>query len=163
MKKQLTKILLISIALICTSFFAQSILNKKKDLKVISKDSIKKVKLVVKAPAKTDSTSINNEKFLLYKKNAHASYYAEKFHGKKTASGKLFDMYKLTAAHKTFKFGTKVRVTNEANGKSVIVEITDRGPYVRGREIDLSKKAFFTIASSSGPGYIVVTLEVLQK
>jgi len=60
-------------------------------------------------------------------------------------------------------FGTKVRVTNEANGKSVVVEVTDRGPFVRGREIDLSRKAFYTIASSSGMGYIRVTLEVLQK
>ena len=72
-------------------------------------------------------------------------------------------MNKLTAAHKTLAFGTIVRVTNATNGKSVVVEITDRGPFVRGREIDLSKKAFFTIASSSGAGYINVSMEVLQK
>ena len=69
----------------------------------------------------------------------------------------------MTAAHKKFPFGTIIRVTNEANGKSVIVEVTDRGPFVKGREIDLSRKAFFTIASSSGAGYINVKMEVLQK
>lgn len=102
-------------------------------------------------------------KFKPFKKSVHASYYADKFHGRRTASGKLFDMNKLTAAHKTLPFGTIVKVTNEMNGKSVIVEINDRGPFVRGREIDLSKKAFFIIASSSRAGYIKATLDVLQK
>jgi rare lipoprotein A len=72
-------------------------------------------------------------------------------------------MYELTAAHKTLPFGTKIRATNIATGKTVVVEITDRGPFVRGREIDLSKKAFFSIASSSGAGYINVCLEILQN
>ncbi|MEI7509101.1 MAG: septal ring lytic transglycosylase RlpA family protein, partial [Flavobacterium sp.] len=70
---------------------------------------------------------------------------------------------KLTAEHKSLPFGTKIRVTNLANGKSVIVEVIDRGPFVRGREIDLSRKAFYSIASSSGMGYINVALEILQK
>lgn len=102
-------------------------------------------------------------KFKPFKKSVHASYYADKFHGRRTASGKLFDMNKLTAAHKTLPFGTMVKVTNESNGKSVVVEINDRGPFVRGREIDLSKKAFLTISSGGGAGYIKATLEVLQK
>ena len=70
-----------------------------------------------------------------------ASYYADKYHGRKTASGERFDMNALTAAHKTLPFGTKVKVTNLENGKSVIVRITDRGPFVKGRVIDLSLAA----------------------
>ena len=163
MKKQISILLYLIIALIGTSFFAQSVLSLKKDSKANSKDTIKKIKIEEKEPVITDSLIVYKGKFKPYKKSAHASYYAEKFHGRRTASGKIYDMYKLTAAHKTLPFGTKVKVTNEANGKTVIVEITDRGPFVRGREIDLSKKAFFSIASSSGAGYIKVTLEILQK
>ncbi|MBC8053942.1 MAG: septal ring lytic transglycosylase RlpA family protein [Sphingobacteriaceae bacterium] len=70
-----------------------------------------------------------------------ASYYAKKFNGKKTASGEKFRSSKRTAAHKTLPFGTKVKVTNLENGKSVKVKINDRGPFVAGRIIDLSKKA----------------------
>jgi len=70
-----------------------------------------------------------------------ASYYGPKFHGKKTASGEVFDMYKLTAAHRTLPFGTRVRVTNLENSKSVVVRINDRGPFIKGRIIDLSFEA----------------------
>lgn len=143
---------------------------KKPKVKVVStepKDTVKEVKTVQNTTPTNivviDSVLEYKGKFKPFKKSAHASYYADKFHGKRTASGKIFDMNKLTAAHKTLPFGTKVRVTNENNGKSVIVEINDRGPYVRGREIDLSRKAFFTIASSSGAGYIKATIEILQK
>ena len=70
-----------------------------------------------------------------------ASYYADKFNGRKTASGEIYDHSKKTAAHLTLAFGTKVRVTNLANNKSVVVKINDRGPFVKGRIIDLSKSA----------------------
>lgn len=70
-----------------------------------------------------------------------ASYYGRDFHGKPTANGETFDMYALTAAHKTLAFGTKVRVTRISNGKSVVVRINDRGPFVSGRIIDLSYAA----------------------
>lgn len=70
-----------------------------------------------------------------------ASYYADKFNGRKTASGEKFRNSKLTGAHKTLPFGTKVKVTNMSNGKTVKVKINDRGPFVAGRIIDLSKKA----------------------
>jgi rare lipoprotein A len=73
--------------------------------------------------------------------NGRASYYADKFDGRKTASGAIFKQNKLTAAHKTLPFGTMVKVTNLDNGRSVKVEINDRGPFVAGRMIDLSKKA----------------------
>ena len=77
----------------------------------------------------------------VYKSEAVASFYADKFHGRKTSNGETFNMYALTAAHKTLPFNTKVVVTNLANGKNVTVRINDRGPFVRGREIDLSKAA----------------------
>ena len=70
-----------------------------------------------------------------------ASYYAHKYHGRTTASGERFDMNDMTAAHKTLPFGTRVRVTNLSNGKSITVRINDRGPFVKGRIIDLSLAA----------------------
>ena len=70
-----------------------------------------------------------------------ASWYGPGFHGKTTANGERYDMHGLTAAHKTLPFGTKVRVTNLANDRALIVRINDRGPFVPGRIIDLSKRA----------------------
>lgn len=70
-----------------------------------------------------------------------ASYYAESYNGKKTANGEIYQSDKLTAAHKKLPFGTKVKVTNLANGKSVKVRINDRGPFIPGRIIDLTRAA----------------------
>lgn len=70
-----------------------------------------------------------------------ASWYGPGFHGKRTASGAIYNMYALTAAHKTLPFGSKVKVTNLENKKSVVLKITDRGPFTPGRVIDVSKKA----------------------
>ena len=70
-----------------------------------------------------------------------ASYYARRFHGRRTASGTVYDENELTAAHRTLPFGTAVRVTNLSNQRSVVVTITDRGPFVRHRVIDLSRRA----------------------
>jgi rare lipoprotein A len=70
-----------------------------------------------------------------------ASYYGASLQGHKTASGEPFDLHALTAAHRTLPFGTRVRVTNLANGRQVVVRINDRGPYVGGRIIDLSEEA----------------------
>ena len=67
-----------------------------------------------------------------------ASWYGPKFHGRPTASGERFDMYAMTCAHKTYKFGTKLRVTDPENGRSVVVTVNDRGPFIRGRDLDLS-------------------------
>lgn len=69
------------------------------------------------------------------------SYYADKFHGRRTASGQVFDKNAMTAAHRSLPFGTKVEVTNLANGKSVVVTINDRGPYAEDRILDLSPAA----------------------
>ena len=70
-----------------------------------------------------------------------ASYYGRRFHGRLTANGERFNMNAMTAAHKTLRFGSKVRVTNPRNGRSVVVRINDRGPFTPGRTIDLSKAA----------------------
>jgi rare lipoprotein A len=100
-------------------------------------------------------------KLKAYKKNAHASYYADRFNGRKTANGSRFNNNKYTAAHKKLPFGTRVKVTNEANGKFVIVKITDRGPFVKTREIDLSKRAFMEITKHKGAGAMKVTIETI--
>lgn len=78
-----------------------------------------------------------------FTESGKASYYGDGdgYHGRKTANGEIFNQRKLTAAHKTLPFGTIVRVTNLSNGRTVKVRINDRGPYVRGRIIDLSTKA----------------------
>ena len=90
-----------------------------------------------------------------------ASYYADKYHGRTTASGEVFNQQALNAAHQTLGFGSRVKVTNLSNNKSVIVTINDRGPFIRGRIIDLSKKAFSQIASVK-QGVIDVTVEQID-
>jgi rare lipoprotein A len=70
-----------------------------------------------------------------------ASWYGRKFHGRRTASGEVYHQEKFTAAHRTLPWGSKVKVTNLANGKSVEVRINDRGPFVKGRIIDVSRAA----------------------
>jgi rare lipoprotein A len=72
---------------------------------------------------------------------AVASWYGKKFNGRRTASGERFNMHAMTCAHRSYKFGTKLRVTNPDNNKSVVVTVNDRGPFVRGRDIDLSYAA----------------------
>jgi rare lipoprotein A len=91
-----------------------------------------------------------------------ASYYGAKFHGRRTASGERFNQNALTAAHKTLPLGTKVRVTNLRNGESVEVTINDRGPYVKGRIIDLSKGAARELGMLRS-GTAKVKVEVIAK
>ena len=90
-----------------------------------------------------------------------ASYYAHKYHGRTTANGETYDENKMTAAHKTLPFGTTVRVTNLANGKKVVVRINDRGPFIKGRIIDLSYKAAGELDYISR-GVVKVRVEVLK-
>ena len=91
-----------------------------------------------------------------------ASYYADKYHGRPTASGEIFDMHQLTAAHPRLKFGTVVRVTNTANHRAILVRINDRGPFVAGRVIDLSLAAAEELQMVQS-GLASVTLEVIPK
>jgi rare lipoprotein A len=91
-----------------------------------------------------------------------ASWYGEDFHGKITSSKEIYNMYDMTAAHRTLPFGSYVMVTNLENGKSVIVRINDRGPFIKGRIIDLSYAAA-KVLGMVGPGVVPVRVEVLEK
>jgi rare lipoprotein A len=90
-----------------------------------------------------------------------ASYYHNRFNGHKTASGEVFSNNKLTAAHRTYPFGTYLKVTNVANGKSVVVKVNDRGPFTKGKELDLSRKAFMDITDNPNKGNLQVNIEVV--
>jgi rare lipoprotein A len=90
-----------------------------------------------------------------------ASYYADEFHGRLTSNGETYDMHGLTAAHRTLPFGTKVRVTNLENGRSVVVRINDRGPFKEGRIIDLTLGAAKELDMIRN-GTAKVRLEVLE-
>lgn len=88
-----------------------------------------------------------------------ASYYAAKFHGRRTASGERFDNDDMTAAHRTLPFGSRVRVTNVSTGRSVVVRINDRGPFTRGRMIDVSRAAAQDLGLiASGHGTVELAL-----
>jgi len=93
--------------------------------------------------------------------NGIASWYGADFEGRLTSNGEIYDMYAMTAAHKTLPLGTVVKVNNLDNGKSVQVRINDRGPYVLGRIIDLSKTAAEAIGIS-GTGTAHVQLEIVK-
>ena len=100
-----------------------------------------------------------NKSKKVYKGNS--SFYGPKFHGKLTANGEIFDMYGVTAAHKEFPFNTVVRVTNEKNGKSLLIRINDRGPYVAGRILDCSFGAAKKLGFVS-EGTAPVKIEILE-
>lgn len=96
-----------------------------------------------------------------YVEKGKASWYGGYFHGRKAANGSIYDVNKYTAAHKTLPFGTKVKVTNVKNGKSVNVVITDRGPFAKGKIIDLTPRAFNAIGNTRN-GIMNVKIEVIQ-
>lgn len=100
------------------------------------------------------------ERFVGWTEKGYASWYGKTFHGKTTASGEAFDMYAITAAHRTLPFGTKVKVINRNNGRSVVVRINDRGPSIRKRIIDLSYAAANKI-DMVADGVVPVTLRVV--
>jgi rare lipoprotein A len=89
-----------------------------------------------------------------------ASYYAREHDGRRTASGEIFDMQAMTAAHRSLPFGTRVRVTNLENGRQVVVRVTDRGPFRKGRIIDVSYAAA-RVLGLIGPGVAKVRVDVL--
>ena len=98
----------------------------------------------------------------VYKTGVTASYYAEDFHGKRTSNGERFNMNDFTCAHKSLPFGTILKVTNLANGKTCEVRVNDRGPFVASREIDLSKAAAIKLGMI-GSGTTKVKLEIVKK
>lgn len=91
-----------------------------------------------------------------------ASWYGEDFHGKQTSNKEIYDMHAMTAAHKTLPFGTYVRVTNLTSGRSVVVRINDRGPFVKGRIIDLSYAAAQKLGMAE-TGVAPVVIKVLKR
>jgi len=97
-----------------------------------------------------------------FEQQGRASWYGRAFHGRKTASGERYNMNAMTAAHRTLPLASWVRVTNQTNNKSVVVKINDRGPYVRGRIIDLSYAAASALGMS-GVGTSKVTIEGLSQ
>lgn len=99
------------------------------------------------------------EAIVIRRQTVKASYYGKRFHGRLMANGKPFNMYGYTVAHKSLRLGTKVRVS--LNGKSIVATVTDRGPYIRGRELDLS----YQLAKELGMikrGVAPVLMEVLS-
>ena len=96
-----------------------------------------------------------------YTEKGKASFYADKHEYQKTASGALYQHDLKTAAHRTIPFGSKIEVTNIHNGKSVVVVVNDRGPFVNGRIVDLSKSAFSGIGNTS-LGLLNVQIEVIE-
>lgn len=157
MKKRIVVLFLVAIVGLAWSQSASVVKQKT----TTAKDTVKKNKTgLVQQEIQIDSAFVLPIKWKAFKKSANASYYADKFNGKRTTSGKKFSNSGYTAAHKKLPFGTKIKVTNEGNGKSVVVEVTDRGPFVRSKEIDLSKRAFMEIAQSKSSGQMKVTLEV---
>lgn len=157
-KKEVLVLSFVALLFLSSFSFETKHFEKPSLQRIILKDTVKADKIVI------DSIQTEgNFTFTLYKKAVHASYYADRFNGRKTASGEIFDNQKYTAAHRKLPFGSKVRVTNQANGKSIMVTINDRGPFTKGREIDLSKRAFRDIARHSGYGTMNVTIELVEE
>ena len=129
---------------------------------VKKKDSLQLLDSIKKSDSIKVVDSLANLKTKLYKKNVEASHYSDKLNGRRTASGQVFSNKKYTAAHKTLKFGTKVKVTNLANNKSVIVTINDRGPHTRKREIDMAKRPFLDISHNNGRSPLRVSIEIVE-
>lgn len=97
-----------------------------------------------------------------YKKIGMASFYHDNFNGKKTANGEIFNQQKLTCAHRTFPFGTRIKVTNINNDKSVLVRVNDRGPYAKSRIIDLTRAAAQKLGFTHD-GETIVLLEIVSS
>ncbi len=155
MHKRLTSIFTVTtiLAILCIDCSTTSHSARNKDQQAIRPSSKRGRK-------KPGSTS--QQKYKKHKLQGVASYYGRKFHRKKTASGERFNMYDLTAAHRTLPFNTRIKVTNLENNKSVIVRINDRGPFTKGRVVDLSFKAAKEIGLIQ-KGTAKVRIKVLSK
>ena len=135
---------------------------QKENLKIMPSQEKPKPK-ITDTIKKKDSIAKPIEKLEMYHKSAHASYYADKFNGRRTASGIRFNNNDMTCAHRKLPFGTKLKVTGVRTKKVVYVTVTDRGPFHKNRHIDLSKAAFWKIRPSNYGGHIEVDIEVLKK
>lgn len=97
-------------------------------------------------PVKKETEEINDTRYSI---SGAVSFYGKEEHGGPTASGETFNMWAMTCAHKSLPFGTKLKVTNTKTGKSVVVRVNDRGPFIKGRTVDLSYAAFVKISPAS--------------
>ena len=153
--------------IITTMFFSLFIFGMKEtkkdiyNIKTKLNDNREIVGNEIESGKDTKTSSYNSEEEKTLYQTGVASFYGGKWHGKRTANGEIFDTYSLTAAHKTLPFNTKVKVTNLSNGKSVIVRINNRGPYSKGRVIDLSTAAFSAIENTS-KGITKVQLQIVK-
>ena len=136
---------------ICSLFFLSSCASSPR----FTKDRFTEPKVTTSRPV----SAAPNGKAVSYE--GIASYYAHDFHGKKTANGEIYDMHGFTAAHRSFPFGTKVRVTNLSNGKECVVRVNDRGPFKLERIMDLSLGAAEALEMMKS-GTASVKLEVLE-
>jgi rare lipoprotein A len=160
MKKGL---ILLCIVFVVGLVWSQTPIQSKQKQSIV-KDTVKKNKTTLTdIVLAADTIPSKPLQLKAFKKSVIASYYADKFNGRRTTSGKKFSNNGYTAAHKKLAFGTKVKVTNEANGKSVIVKITDRGPFVRSKEIDLTKRAFMDLADNKRSGMMRVKIEIVEN
>ncbi len=126
-----------------------------------AKGAYKTTKMVAKGTIKVGRGVVGAATYPLRDREIEgiASWYGEDFHGKKTASGETYNMYDLTAAHRTLALGSRVKVTNLDNGKEVVVRINDRGPFAKGRIIDLSFEAARRLDMiSEGTGRVKLTV-----
>ena len=112
------------------------------------------------APKKISYPPFEPGKEFRYRETGLASWYGEDFHGRKTANGEVYDMYAMTAAHRTLPFNTRVKVTNLDNRKKTEVRVNDRGPFIAGRIIDLSRSGAQELAML-GPGTARVMVEAV--
>ena len=146
-------------------YYADNDLKKEsamvKNLNTMYENSDKNTKIGDTVVAETFERELEERAQYSHFQTGMASFYGGKWHGKKTANGEIFNQNSLTAAHRSLPFGTRVKVTNLDNGKSVVVRINNRGPYSNGRIIDLSKAAFAKIANTS-KGVTKVKLEVAK-
>jgi rare lipoprotein A len=111
-------------------------------LKSENKEGIERILVDEFVPKTVKENTINTSAIeYIDRGTMKASWYGPKFHGKMTANGEIYDQMALTAAHKSLRFGTLLKVTNPKNGRSVVIRINDRGPYIEGRDLDLSKGA----------------------
>lgn len=135
-----------------------------KDIPMKNDEVVMRTLLVADTLSGIDNNDLpieEKEEYEVVHEETKASYYHDKFTGRRTASGEIFDNTKYTAAHKTLPFGTKIKVTNLKNQRFVILTVTDRGPFTKGRGIDLSKKAFFELTDNHKRGILDVKIEKL--
>lgn len=128
----------------------------------IMKPSQSQGKFKVGSPYRVKGKWYKPKETYSFEQTGIASWYGPNFHGKKTANGEIFDMYELTAAHKTLQIPSLIRVTNLENGKSIVARVNDRGPFSRGRVLDLSMKAA-ELLDFKNQGTAKVKIQVLSQ